>query len=103
MLKSLSIKNFRLFRELQIDTLNRINLISGENDTGKTALLEALCLLFGDSEIFRNLPSVLRTSFGVADEARGRTPFFSDEYESFWLWLFLEKKNKPVYCPQSSC
>lgn len=91
MLKSLIIKNFRLFRELQIDTLNRVNLIAGKNDSGKTALLEALCLLFVDYRNFGNLPSLLRNSFGIVDATRGRTPFFPDEYENFWLWLFNER------------
>jgi Predicted ATPases len=94
MLKSLSIKNFRLFHELHIDALNRVNLIAGENDSGKTALLEALCLLFGDFHVFATLPSLLRSSFGIADASRGRTPFFPDEYESFWLWLISEKNVK---------
>ena len=41
MLESLSIKNFRNFRTLQIESLARVNLIVGRNDTGKTNLLDA--------------------------------------------------------------
>ncbi|MEW6200417.1 MAG: AAA family ATPase, partial [bacterium] len=35
-------KNFRCFDELAISDIARVNLIAGENNVGKTALLEAL-------------------------------------------------------------
>jgi AAA15 family ATPase/GTPase len=44
MLDSLYIKNFRLFKELKIEQLGRVNLIIGRNNSGKTGLLEALHL-----------------------------------------------------------
>jgi hypothetical protein len=42
MLDSLYIKNFRLFKELTIEQLGRVNLIVGRNNTGKSCLLEAI-------------------------------------------------------------
>ena len=45
MLKSITVRNFRVFDELSIDHLSRINLIAGRNNAGKTSLLEALFLL----------------------------------------------------------
>ncbi len=45
MLNHLHIQNYRLFRDLHIDKLGQINLIAGKNNTGKTALLEALRIL----------------------------------------------------------
>ena len=44
MYTSFTIKGFRCFEHLTIDPLARINLIAGKNNTGKTALLEALWL-----------------------------------------------------------
>lgn len=44
MYTSLHIQGFRCFRDLKIEKLARINLIGGKNNTGKTALLEALYL-----------------------------------------------------------
>lgn len=44
MLSSLYIKNYRNLKELQLDTLGQINLISGKNNTGKSSLLEAISL-----------------------------------------------------------
>ena len=44
MYTSLSIENFRLFDKLTVEPLARVNLIAGQNNAGKTALLEALWL-----------------------------------------------------------
>jgi len=45
MYMSLEIKGFRCFRHLTIPKLARLNLIGGKNNTGKTALLEAVRVL----------------------------------------------------------
>ena len=45
MLKSLRIRNYRVFKDLKVDGLQRINLIAGKNSSGKTSLLEAVFLL----------------------------------------------------------
>lgn len=42
MLPSFYIKNYRLFKELKIPSLKRINLIIGQNNVGKSSLLEAI-------------------------------------------------------------
>ena len=47
MFKSIAIKNFRCFKDFSIDSLNKVNLITGKNSVGKTALLEAIFLLIG--------------------------------------------------------
>ncbi len=44
MYTSFSIENFRLFDQLTVEPLARVNLIAGQNNAGKTALLEALWL-----------------------------------------------------------
>ena len=50
MYKSFSVSNFRGLRELKIDSLQRINLIAGKNNVGKTTLLEAMWLHSGPNE-----------------------------------------------------
>ena len=42
MYTSFSIENFRLFDKLRVEPLARVNLIAGQNNAGKTALLEAI-------------------------------------------------------------
>ena len=44
MLNSLKIKRYRNLKELQIDSLGRVNLITGKNNTGKSTLLEAVAI-----------------------------------------------------------
>ncbi len=44
MLKSFQIINFRLFQHLEIRRLNRVNLIVGKNNAGKSTFLEAVTL-----------------------------------------------------------
>lgn len=44
LLDSLEVRNFRAFRHLTIEALGRVNLIVGNNNVGKTCLLEALWL-----------------------------------------------------------
>ena len=48
MYKSFHVKNFRCFKDLQINDLSRVNLIAGKNNTGKTALMEAISVYCGD-------------------------------------------------------
>jgi energy-coupling factor transporter ATP-binding protein EcfA2 len=45
MLKSLKIENFRGFESFELKQLGRINLLVGENNSGKTSILEAIQLL----------------------------------------------------------
>ena len=45
MYKSFRVKNFRCFKDLQINDLGRVNLIAGKNNTGKTALMEAMYVI----------------------------------------------------------
>ena len=47
MFESLNIRNYRVFDDLEMNGLHRINLIAGRNNTGKTSLLEAIFLLCG--------------------------------------------------------
>jgi AAA15 family ATPase/GTPase len=47
MYKYFSIENFRGFKSFTVEPLNKINLFTGKNNVGKTALLEALWLHHG--------------------------------------------------------
>ncbi|MEM6843833.1 MAG: AAA family ATPase [Bacteroidota bacterium] len=51
MLTSLDIKNYRNLKNLEIEKLARVNLITGKNNTGKTSLLEAVSLYVGRGSI----------------------------------------------------
>ena len=80
MLRSLRIRNFRAFSTLEIDPLSRINLLIGQNNAGKTSLLEALFLLSaaGNPQIALN-QNVIRM---VDNVAPGMVS------ETFWKAMF---------------
>jgi hypothetical protein len=84
MLTSLHIENFRAFRELRIDGLARVNLITGANNTGKTALLEGLVLFLDktDSERIRQL------------ERQFRPVVPGDSSPDFWDWLLTDRASE---------
>lgn len=80
MLTSLQIKNFRGFSDLKIEPLKRVNLLTGQNNTGKTGVLETLVLLLDDQKAYQvNLPHLFRPSGG-------------DDNENYWKWLFKDKR-----------
>lgn len=57
MFHSLAVKNYRCLKDLEIDSLGRVNLIVGMNNTGKSSLLEAVALYAskGDVSFIRQL------------------------------------------------
>ena len=81
MFTSVRIQNFRQFRDLKLEGLGQINLITGANDTGKTSLLEALFLLDGPLDPRRTL---------VMADFRGIGGYSPDAPE-LWEWLFRDR------------
>lgn len=76
MLTELNIRNFRIFEELTVEGLKRVNLIAGKNNTGKTALLEALRILAAgaDSTVVNHIL-----------QQRGQfTPSWASSYEALF-------------------
>ncbi|QTO95847.1 ATP/GTP-binding protein [Helicobacter pylori] len=49
MIQSIRIKNFKNFKNTQIDGFTKLNIITGQNNAGKSNLLEALYYLVGKS------------------------------------------------------
>ena len=44
MIRTIEISNFRCYKNVKLDNLARLNIIVGDNGSGKTALLEAIFL-----------------------------------------------------------
>ena len=86
-LEELHFKNYRLFRQLDIPNLKRVNLIAGKNNTGKTALLEGIRIWAakGDSTVVNHILNV-RGEF---------TPSWSSSYKS--LFHDTGSPNKSIY------
>ena len=64
MYSSFRIRRFRPFLDFRIEGLQRVNLITGQNNVGKTALLEALFIHCGGASI--NLPFAVENFRGVS-------------------------------------
>ncbi len=58
MIKSIEIENYKNFKHFKIENFKLINFFTGQNDTGKTNLLEALYINTGlcDSAVQVSLP-----------------------------------------------
>ncbi len=81
MWQSFTVKNFRPFRELTLQPLGRVNLIAGKNNTGKTALLEAILL--------HSYPRDCYWPF-IINELRGAASVKKYD-EEICGWLFYDK------------
>ena len=79
MFRSLRIKNLRLFSDLEIGQLKRINLLAGKNNSGKTTVLEAMFLLAGGET--PHLPLRIKDIRGAGHQ-RGTAPM------TYWNPLF---------------
>ena len=79
MIQSLHISGFKLFRELTLPKLGRLNLFVGENNTGKSCLLEAVGLYAGHNPVGDILETAIRRSTG---RVRRWTPDGTNEESS---------------------
>src|SRR5258706_11702674 len=78
MFKQFIIKNFRGFSSLHLKDLARINLIAGKNNTGKTALLEAIHL--------HNNPTKCDLALGLNQRRAGMERDDPDFDTAAWLF-----------------
>ena len=81
MLDHIHIQNYRLFKDLKIDKLGQVNLIAGKNNTGKTALLEALRIWAskGNASVLSNIVS-LRGDYEVNNWFSYKNLFNNGDY-----------------------
>ena len=101
MYKSFQVQNFRGFKDLRLDDLARVNLIAGKNNTGKSALLEAILTYTGEYDS----SMLLRIS---ADKKRSFRSYRLDEgterINPGWPLIFHNfKTSKPInLCGQNA-
>ncbi|NEP38674.1 MAG: AAA family ATPase [Okeania sp. SIO2G4] len=87
MFKCITVKNFRCFEEISIDNIERVNLIGGINNVGKTALLEAIFLLTS----LNSIENPLKLNFN-----RGIFQQQTFDVEEICEWLFYQKQVSKV-------
>jgi energy-coupling factor transporter ATP-binding protein EcfA2 len=69
-LDNVTIDGFRGLRKLRLEGLGHFNILVGENNSGKTSVLEALSILYSAFEPFEWVSMVRRRDFGRLDETR---------------------------------
>ncbi len=89
MIDSLIVKNFRCFESLELRDFARVNIIVGENASGKTALLESLFFGAGGSP---DMALRLRGWRGV--EPLVQLARSNDLYSTLWQELFFNHDTR---------
>ncbi len=85
MITDIEIENFRCFEHTKIEGFERVNLIGGKNNSGKTALLEAILLNQSPQ------PDTVLLSIKIRDNSL----YYSQSYpEKTWDSLFFNNKIK---------
>ncbi len=86
MIESLEVENFRCFKRLSLDDLGLINVVVGDNGSGKTSLLEAISFGTGGSP-FQAMK--YRAWRGLGNI--GAVSLLRSAYEAFWKDLFYKQ------------
>ncbi len=85
MLTSIEIENFRCFEKLEVEGFRNFNLIGGLNNSGKTALLEAMLLsFFPKDETFNFLLRFRNENLEILKK----------QPENAWDYLFFNRQTK---------
>ena len=88
MISELFIKKYRGLNNLRLDTLGKINIIAGENNTGKTSVLEVIESLEGPNDlkewrlIGRREGNSVRVSTTIYDTMKSLFPINNDSTET---------------------
>ena len=95
-LKSLNLNNFRKFQNLQVEFTKGLNLLVGENDAGKTAIVDAIKYVLNTQSFDYIRPSYDDFFNSESDELHRKNDFYiecifedlkSHEASSFLEWL----------------
>lgn len=91
MIRSIRIRNFRCFRDLEVPKCKLVNVIVGDSGVGKTALLEAMFLALGANP---EIALRLRQNRGLAGTFSGSIKRIQDD-----LWgefFYLGNMKNPI-------
>jgi AAA15 family ATPase/GTPase len=85
MIEDIEINNFRCFDRLKVSGCKRLNLISGKNNVGKTALLESILL---------NSKPIVDTIVSISDLRRESIHFRRELLGKYGVTYFASKTLK---------
>jgi AAA15 family ATPase/GTPase len=87
LISSVRIKNFRGFKDISLQSLDRVNLITGKNNVGKTAFLDAIFVQLGPN----NPELLLRTN-----AFRGIDRVDADPEEIWGVFFYDRDFDQPI-------
>lgn len=90
-IRSCNIKAYRGIKDLDIDSLGDVNIIVGNNNSGKTSLLEAIRVLANPSD-YTNIIKIARGR----EISRGNLRFSISLFDAF-LNVFPKRKDQEAY------
>ncbi|MGD9588674.1 MAG: ATP/GTP-binding protein [Pyrinomonadaceae bacterium] len=97
MIRSIKIENFRCYENVHLQGLQRINIVVGENGSGKTALFEAMFFLGGlSNEVYMRLKSWrLMPDVRIGATRETLQELFGDYFRDFNMdrAIYLETKG----------
>ena len=99
-LSKLKIKNFRKYKELEVSFKQGLNVLIGENDGGKTTIIDAIRILLGtqSQEYYRidekdfndkNLELEIECIFKFQDKSEKKVAKFLE-------WITFDNEDKPI-------
>src|SRR5712692_8169415 len=85
MINSIELTNFRCFEHERLNDLKTINIVVGENASGKTAFLEALFLPLGNPSLSFKLRNWrgLGSMVAYSDDSESRSALWRDLFYKF--------------------
>ncbi len=96
MLESFEIENFKCFDSLKLSDLKRVNIVTGDNASGKTALLEAVyAAAKGNAEALLQLNQLRGIVIGNSPLIPGLPMTISPaQFPVLWShWFYVSKQN----------
>lgn len=91
----LKLKNFRRFREFVVDFNDDMNLLIGDNESGKSSILQALDLVLSGSRSkvdTLGLESLMNTDI-ISEYLAGAKAF--EDLPVMWVEVYLNEQNNP--------
>lgn len=94
MLKDIHIQNYRGIKDLHIKDFKRINLLVGDNNSGKTSVLEAITILYPNLFTFSQIVTMRETGF-IFLKTNQNNSFLLPSFPSLANQFYKRDSEKP--------
>lgn len=99
-IKELKINGFGKLENKEIKFDNKINVIYGENETGKSTLLKFIAAMFyglSKNKNGQNIPDIEKFKPWKTEEFSGRLKYEMDSKDTFEIYRDFKKKNPKIF------